>query len=29
MLEKLMALGLFYAVLYTVSSWFIFAKKEF
>jgi len=29
MLEKLMALGLFYAVLYTVCSWFIFAKKEF
>lgn len=29
LLGKLAALGIFYAVLYTLSSWFIFAKKEF
>ncbi|MFT4176105.1 MAG: hypothetical protein QM627_05565 [Luteolibacter sp.] len=29
LLAKLIAVGVFYAVLYTVSSWFIFAKKEF
>ncbi|MFT3992648.1 MAG: ABC transporter permease subunit, partial [Luteolibacter sp.] len=29
LLLKLAALGVFYAILYTISSWFIFAKKEF